>query len=212
LNFRPLPEYELARLNDDQLVAYIAAARDAGDGDSANLGLGILAYRRYPDVVRRVQAKVPGADVEDVAMEALSSAVKSAFDGTSVGEFVKWLQRITSRRIADYHRAKRDPTVPLAEERDDDDSWGEDLIDDDFSDEVDTRGVIEQALGELGQVHAAVVEHYVAGLSAKETADQVNISMQDELTQPMTDTNVHQIAKRFRVRLKELLEDARGPG
>ena len=176
------------------------------------MALAILAFRRYPNVVRRVQAKVPAADVEDVAMEALSSAVKSAFDGTSVGEFVRWLHTITARRIADYHRSRPESTVPLAAESDGDDvSWGEDLVDDDFSDEVDTRSVIEQTINELGEIHRAVVEHYVfEGLGAKETADQVNMSHSDELTQPMTETNVHQIAKRFRDRLRELL--AEDPG
>ena len=87
------------------------------------------------------------------------------------------------------------------------------VIEDDFADEIDTESVIEQAMDELSGPHRAVVEFYVfEGLSAKETADQVNMSCKDELTQPMTDANVHQIAKRFRERLRKLLEETRGPG
>ncbi len=217
MNFRPKNENELALLSDDDLIAEIVAARDAGDNDQARLALSILAFRRYPDVVRRVSIKVPKADVEDVAMEALSSAVKSAFDGTSVGEFVNWLATITKFRIADYHRSRPDePDAPLPEEREGDEgSWGQQPSKPDFTDDLgerlDMTAIIEQAFGELSGPHQAVVDSYVfEGMKAKETADQVNMSCKDELTQPMTDAYVHQIAKRFRERLKELLEESRG--
>ena len=72
--------------------------------------------------------------------------------------------------------------------------------------------MIEEALSDLSGPHRATVQFYVFdGLSAKEAADQVNMSCEDELTQPMTEANVHQIAKRFRERLRKLLEEARGP-
>ncbi len=114
LNFRPKTENELDRLSDDQLIVEIVAARDAGDHDAARAALGVLAFRRYDDVVRRVLIKVPHADAEDVASEVFISAMKSAFDGTSVGEFVNWLQTITKRRIADYHRAAPEQARPAA--------------------------------------------------------------------------------------------------
>ena len=76
-----------------------------------------LAYRRYDDVRRRILIKVPYEDADDVASEVFISALKSAFDGNSVGEFVNWLQTITKRRVAEYHRARPDePDLPLAEE------------------------------------------------------------------------------------------------
>ncbi len=215
MNFRPKNENELDHLSDDQLIAEIAAARDAGDNDAARAALGVLAFRRYDDVKRRVLIKVPAKDADDVASEVFISAMKSAFDGTSVGEFVRWLQTITKRRIADYHRgAPEKPELPLAEEGgDEEDERGVQVIEDDFADEIDTESVIEQVMDELSGPHRAVVEFYVfEGLSAKETADQVNMSCKDELTQPMTDANVHQIAKRFRERLRKLLEETRGPG
>ncbi len=214
MNFRPKNEHELDPLSDEQLIAEIVAARNAGDNDAARAALGVLAFRRYDDVRRRILLKVPLEDADDVASEVFISALKSAFDGTSVGEFVNWLQTITKRRVADYHRGRPDePDLPLAEEGGDEkDAWGEHLADDDFADAVDTEAVIEQALSDLSKPHRAVVELYVfEGLSAKETADQVNMSSNDELAKPMTNANVHQIAKRFREHLRRLLEDARGP-
>ena len=53
-------------------------------------------------------------------MTAMLAALQSTFDGTSIGEFVNWLNRIVDRRgIADYWRGKeREPeTAPIADER-----------------------------------------------------------------------------------------------
>ena len=214
MNFRRKNEPELDRLPDDELIAEIVAAREAGDNDAARAALGVLAYRRYDDVRRRILLKVRREDADDVAQEVFISALKSAFAGTSVGEFVNWLQTITRRRIADYHRARPDsPDAPLAEEEGgDEEGRGTVLPDDDPTDVVDTESVIEEAMSELSRPHRATVELYVfGGFSAKETADQVNMSCKDELTTEMTEPNVHQIAKRFRERLRKLLGDARGP-
>ena len=42
-------------------------------------------------------------------MTVMLAAIKSAFDGTSIGEFVVWLNRIVARRgIADFHRDRED--------------------------------------------------------------------------------------------------------
>lgn len=215
MNFRPLPEIELARLSDDQLIAHIVAAREAGDHDGARSALGILAFRRYDDIRRRVLIKVPPEDADDVTSEVFASAIKSAFDGTSVGEFVNWLKTITRFRIADYHRGRPDqPDLRLAEDQEgDEEAWGKELSEDDFSDRVDTEDLIEQSMSDLSAPHRAVVEFYVfGGLSAKKTAEEVNMFCEDELTKPMTEANVYQIGKRFRDRLRKLLEEARGPG
>ncbi|MFN8161679.1 MAG: RNA polymerase sigma factor [Solirubrobacterales bacterium] len=210
---------DLQRLADDGLIGEVQAARGAGDSEAARLALSVLLWRRYRDVVRRVQIKVPERDAEDVAMEALTSAIKSAFDGTSVGEFVNWLATITDRRIADYHRKRSDrPEVPLAHEHGDEEAVrGEEPSIENFSDDtdeqIDTREAVEQALSELGEVHRMVVEIYVfEDLSAKQTAQRVNMSENPKPDTPMTEANVHQIAKRFRQRLRRLLEDPSGPG
>ena len=111
-----LNENELDRLDSDALIAYIREAHDAGKPDCARTALGVLVYRHFDDVVRRVRIKIPTSDVEDVAMNAVTSAFKSAFDGTAVGQFVSWLNTIVDRRIADYHRKPRAEEVPLPEE------------------------------------------------------------------------------------------------
>ena len=69
---------------------------------------------------------------------------------------------------------------------------------------VDVQAVIDQALGELGDAHRAVIEHYVfGGRSAAETAGARGGGM--------TENNVHQIAARFRRRVRGLLDDGNSP-
>ena len=200
------------RLSDDELVSLIVAARESGDHDQARLCLSILLNRRLPDLIRRVQIKVPAADAEDVAMEAMVSALRSAFAGTSVGEFVRWLQTITKRRIADYHRSRenRPGLEPLPEDHEDaEQTWGRDAaVSGDFSGRVDLQSVVDQALDELKPAPRMVVELYVMRRdTAAETAKAVNMSMGSELSTPMSEDNVHQIGKRFRDTLREMLEN-----
>src|SRR5581483_2429829 len=85
-DFRPLNETELDRLDSDALIAYIREAHAAGRPDDGTRGLSVLVFRHYDDVCRRVSIKVPRPDIEDVAMSVVTSAIKSAFDGSAVGQ------------------------------------------------------------------------------------------------------------------------------
>lgn len=209
-HFKPLSENELSGLKDDALIAYIRKATDAGRPDAARTAIAILCNRRFDDLVRLVAIKVPAADVEDVAMTIITSALKSAFDGSSVGEFVKWLSTIRKRRIADYFRDReRDPdTVPMPEEhQDDDDIWGEQPATGSEIGVVDVESVIARCLEKLSDPHRDVIELNVfQDLSAPDTADTVNEHFPD-LDPPMTPANVHKIVSRFREDLRDELDD-----
>lgn len=66
---------------------------------------------------------------------------------------------------------------------------------------VDVQAVIDQARGELGVDHRRAIDvHVFEGYSAREAAKTVGNGM--------TETNVHQIATRFRRRMRELLDEA----
>ena len=69
--------------------------------------IGVLAFGYWDNLVNRARLKLPESDVEQVAGEALESAIASAFDGRSVGEFRSWLHTILSRRIADHWRGAK---------------------------------------------------------------------------------------------------------
>lgn len=165
--------------------------------------------------------KVPEADREDVAGEVIESAIRSSFDESTPGQFGAWLRRIAQRRVADYFdaRSRRPKQQPLPEEHEgDEDVWGIAGEIPDPTQEVVEMSVVEQALEELGEVHRRVVE--LAGSQdlgfeqrpGKETADLVNDQLSDEIDDPMTEANVHQILSRFRKRLADLLDDDGGGG
>jgi len=175
-----LAEAELARLDDDALIRYLRSAR----GESARTALAILVYGHWHNVSRRVSLKVPAAAVEDVTADVLVSAIQSAFDGTSVGEFAVWLRTITARRIADFHRRPVARTVPLDDVE---------LIAP-SEDEVVLADLIERVLGRLSAEHRRVVEQVVFEGRAASEIDGVSVA------------NVHQITSRFRRALREELD------
>jgi RNA polymerase sigma factor (sigma-70 family) len=196
--FRPRRDDELNGWSDDDLIAHIRAARDAGDRKQARLALQILVFGHYANITRRVSLKIPSEDVDLVAGAAFDSAFTSAFDGQSVGEFHSWLNTIVARRIADYHRREKRRRVELIEDGEDDPAL----------EQIDARSAIDQALGELSDTHHAVIELYLLNdeePTAGEVADRINEHHGPE--PPMTDQNVQQIASRFRKRLRELLSE-----
>ena len=197
-------------LADEQILAYVVAARTAGQPAHAGRALQILAFGYRDIVLFRVSRKVPRHDAEEVAdaglLRAIGAALKpGAFAGGTVGEFRSWMHTIVDRQVVDYWRkAGRSPEetqLPEEHEGDDDTRGSTAAIAPDESGAVDVQAVIDQALGELGDAHRGVIERYVfGGRSAGETAQ--------ELGDGMTENNVHQIAARFRKRMRELLEES----
>jgi DNA-directed RNA polymerase specialized sigma24 family protein len=181
--FRVLGEAELVRLEDDALIAYVRSARRVGH-PSARDALAILVYGHWHNVQRRVALKVPPGAVEDVTADVLVSAIQSAFDGVSEGEFVVWLRTITARRIADFHRRPAARTVPL----DDVDVMAP------SAGVVEVHDALERVLGRLSASHRVVVERVVLEGYPAGSVDGVSAA------------NVHQIASRFRRALREELD------
>ena len=209
--FNCLSESELQRLSSDELIDYIREARDAGCAEAVRAALAILCYRHFDDVKRRIRLRVPAEHVEDQAMVVMLAAIQSAFDGTSIGEFRVWLNRIVARRgIADFHRDREDdpgvgplPTENLGE----DDVWGEEPSESDEAGRVVVQSVIDECLEGLSESHRDVIEFNVfQDLPAKDTADRVNENHPD-LETPMSDQNVHKIVSRFRDCVTDKLHD-----
>lgn len=212
--FRPLSDGELDARSSDELIAYIRAADAAGNAEAAERGLAILVFRHIDDVKRRVAIKVPAPDVEDVAMEVITSAIRSAFDGTAIGQFMAWLNKIVKFRIADYwRRREREPkSDALPEEHGEaEEIWGEAARIASETGAVDVQSIIDHAQAQLSEIHRKVVDLYVfQDLSAQEAAEAINHNFNGhpELSTPMTNDNVHQIAKRFRDSVRGLLDEA----
>ena len=146
-------------------------------------------------------------------MVVMLAAIKSAFDGTSIGEFRVWLNRIIDRRgIADFHRDREDdpPVGPLpTEHQGEEEIWGEEPAEADETGRVVVQSVIDECLEGLSEAHRDVIELNVfEDLDAQTTADRVNEKHPD-LDPPMSQANVHKIVSRFRKCLTEKLEDER---
>lgn len=208
-NFRPRNDDELSRLEDEKLLDYVALARAGGTPEHTQRALAIIVFRHYDDIVRRVRIKVPPADVEDVAQNAVVSAIRSKLDGRSVGEFRTWLNRIVSRRIADYHRRPSVDTTELPDEHTDDERiWGNVPGEEDETGVVEVQEIIEIARAELSERHRLVVDLFIfEDQTGQDTVDRTNEAFPDE-EPPMSVDNVAQIVRRFRERVRELLVEA----
>ena len=138
-----------------------------------------------------------------MAGEALESAIASAFDGRSVGEFRSWLHTILSRRIADYWQ-KRERTVPteklVSEHQGSEEAWGEEPAVGFEGDALYAEQCVRLALEELPEAHRRVVRLYVFGPHAAAAVVEL-------LGDGMTEVNVHQISSRYQRRVKELLDE-----
>jgi len=176
------------------------AARRAGEPGALRRALAILVFGYMDTVTQRVRLKVPDEDVEDVAAITMESAISSAFDGRSIGEFRSWLHTIVDRRIADYHRRREGkpklqslPTQHLGDEE----AWGDEPAEE-FDEAVDAKRALEQTYDELSDEHRRVVDLHILGpLGAKDAAAQMP---------GMSEANVHQIASRFQKRFRDLLD------
>ena len=205
-DFRALSESELDRLDDDELVAYIASAREAGDQVAERRAANVLAHAFWGTICAWVRRTVPRDDVEDVAQEVLASLLRSSFDGKVIGQFGAFLRTITKRRIADYYRdrERRLTGDPLPSEHGgDDDVWGEEPVEGDEAAAVELRDVVDRVLAARSETHQEVIRLYgpnVAGfmdLPAGAVADRVDA---------MTPANVHQIWRRFKTDLEAELD------
>ncbi len=207
--FRPLSDLEINALSDEQILEYVVLARERGELAHATRALQMLVWG-YRDIITvRVSLKVPKPDVQDVADAALLRAVASAlrpgaFAGASIGEFRSWAHTVVDRAIADYWRKRERSPVEtvLPDEHEGEDGASHAVgITPDHAVETDVQAVIDQARGELAEDHRKVVDGYVfEGLSARETATSVGNGM--------SESNVHQIATRFRKRMRELLDES----
>jgi DNA-directed RNA polymerase specialized sigma24 family protein len=202
-----LSESELSRLSDERLLAYIVEQREAGRPHCAKPALAVLAWGYWDLVCYVVGQKLPRQEVEDVAAQVMEGALKSAFDGRSVGEFVNWLKMIAVRRRADFHRDReRDPdTVPLPTGGEEDDGertlFGPEPGSEDDTDLVHYREAAGRVLERRSEIHQLVIRLYgpnelgYMALSAREAAAQIEAT---HVGATMSEANVHKIWARFK--------------
>jgi RNA polymerase sigma factor (sigma-70 family) len=204
--YRDLKEHELQQLTDDELIAQIREGRAAGQADVARAALRHLVFGYFDTLLARARLKLPEAVAEDVAADALESAIKSAFDGESVGEFRAWAHTILARRIAEHYRSRegKPRLVPLPGQSDSEhgNRGDEPSVEPQDGTIVDLRNAILRAYGELSEPHRAVVDLYIfSQYSAAEASTRTG----------ETAGNVHQIGSRFRKRVRRIMDTGNAP-
>jgi RNA polymerase sigma factor (sigma-70 family) len=206
-DFRELPAHRLAALGDEQLVEYLRAAREAGRHDAMRPAVAVLVHGYWDILVHRARLKLrTDADAEEVAAETVASAIASAFDGRSVGEFRSWLHTILSRRIADWWQKdeRSVQTRPLPQPGDEQFAGHEPAVAFE-GDAMHARECVSRTLDELPSAHREVLLLYVLG--PHEAAEAAALAGEG-----MTEANVHQIASRFQKRVRERLEGGHDSG
>jgi len=205
VTFKPLPDHELQRLGDEQLIAYIRDARAEGERATGRRALMFLVYGYERDVKRRLSIRLPAHAVDEVAHDALVRAIAAAFDGTSIGEFRSWLHTIVDRAAVDfYRRAERRPKESIlpSEHVGEEEVWGDEPSIDSEAGTVELRIIVEEVLETFNEKHRVVIElHVFGGLTAGEVCDRI---------EGMSVDNVAQIASRFRAKLRDRLNPNAG--
>jgi RNA polymerase sigma factor (sigma-70 family) len=166
VTFLPLPDIELQRLSDDDLIAYVRGAHGAGELAAGRRALALLVFGYERDVRRRLSLRVPAHVIEDVAHDALVRAIAAAFDGTSVGEFRSWLHTIVDRAAVDFfRRAERRPKESIlpSEHAGQEDVWGAEPSIDSEAGAVELRLIVEEVLETFNEKHRLVIDLHVFG-------------------------------------------------
>jgi hypothetical protein len=108
----PLSDAELVALGDEELVAYIARARRAGNGDSAVSATHILLYRHEERMRSRIALRLPehlwhhrDTVAEWVLERVARSALRLNFEGETIGEWISWWTTAINLKVISFWRS-----------------------------------------------------------------------------------------------------------
>jgi hypothetical protein len=205
LKFRPKGENELSRLSDDDLVAYLSAARDAGQDDQVRRATGIFVFSRIEVLKARAKLKIEqDEDVEEIVQDTIEGTLRAAFDGQSPGELFNLMDTVLRRRIADFYM-KRERSLSFAGP----DPDGNDPLDQ-YADTEEaipgllSRVVLDEQLGLCSDRDRMIIEMKMAAHPSLDIAEKVSGSGLPD-SAGMTAANVDQIWRRFKVRVRQPL-------
>lgn len=214
-----LTDAELFALEDHELVAYIAKAKQAGNRDRAVAATHILLHKHEGRMRQRVALRLPehlwhhAPTVADWVLERVTrSALKLPLEGESIGEWVRWWTRAINRQVISFWRSRQgqalEAEVELPEEHEGDESevrrrrpnkLGEAFdVDAQLSALVRDQLIARVLDGIENRKHVAIIEAAIfENLPSKEVARRFETSAD----------NVDQIKSRFKARLRQEFQD-----
>ncbi|MGK2932279.1 MAG: RNA polymerase sigma factor [Solirubrobacterales bacterium] len=206
MKFRRKSQSETQALSDDDVIAYVVLARDAGDSDAVSEALGILVYGRLGWLTVFIGKRLKGnrQDAEDVAAKVMENVITSSFDGESVGQFVNLMKTMAVRRSFEFNQKAGKAKKDVAYDADDPEGRTGLPSNPGDSGETEVKMVISAVMAKMTPVHQDVVELRIQGFKSKEVAEMINDG-EHQLDKPMTDANADQIYKRFRDELRREL-------
>jgi RNA polymerase sigma factor (sigma-70 family) len=215
----PLTDAELNALEDHELVAYIARAKEAGNPERAVAATHILLYKHEDRMRRRVALRLPEhlwhhADtVADWVLQRVArSALKLPLDGGSIGEWVNWWTSAINRQVISFWRSRQgqalEAEVELPEEHEGEEDTGgrqrPNTLGEDFDVDAHVTALvrdqaIERVLSRMeNERHAEIIEAAIfEDRPSKEVAERFDTSA----------ANVDKVKSRFKESLRQELEE-----
>jgi DNA-directed RNA polymerase specialized sigma24 family protein len=197
-------EAELYAAGDEALLRHIAAAKRAGDRESAQTAMHLLIAKHEPRMRRRVGLRLPehlAHHEETVAAwvleRVMQSALRLGLEGESVGEWVTWWGVAIDRQVISFWRSRQGQALER-EEADDGTPRPEPADDADPVAQLCYAGLVQDVLDRMeNPMHVAVVRAtFWEDLPAAEVAARHDTS----------EPNVHKITSRFRAELRRECE------
>lgn len=189
-------------MTDEQLVDHIRQALARVDERTVEAATTRL-FDRYAKRIRAlVLGKMPYTErAEEIAQDVFEAATAAILAGKPIDNFKAWIFRVARNKIADFWRSDEGQQIKLdraAAEADEPTNLPEEGVSGDDQDLFELEDLIEQAMDGLRDSHRRIVELNVFDcLDAGTTAERTGEST----------ANVYQVVKRFRDRLRRLLED-----
>lgn len=197
-------------MTDEDLIAYVAGAKRAGETEHARTGVLMFLFRHEPRIRGWVRTEIPlhlqhvSPAAEDwVLSQVVKSAIKLKIDGEHVGEWVNWCKTAAKRQTTSFFRSaygkaiESERSLPGEHEGPDGRPVGRPLSVD-FDDEavaagLDYRASLDAALATLSDQHRPVVDAaYFDDRASKDVGAEFG----------ETPANVDQIKKRFKETLR----------
>lgn len=197
--FREVPERELDNKSDEELVDYIRAALAAVRERPVEAAIERLFDRYTGRILALVQGKMPRTGrAEEITQDVFEAATAAIFAGKPIDSFRAWIFRVARNKIADFWRSPDGARIKALRAVGDDDNLAPaDGVSTDDQDAFELQDLIDSVADSLKESHRSIVDLYVFGdRSAREVAAETGES----------EANVHQVAKRFRDKLRSLLE------